>query len=1733
MPLYCCAQLAEEGFEGSWPPAGWGIYDNGIGTAESWEKSTIQPVFAGSHAAHIDRENVTTGIPEDWLVTKQFNVPNNAQLRFYSRLTLPQDQGGIYEVRVSTDPTQSALSSYTLIQSWTEFEINPTQTDYNEIIINLPATLSGSDVYIAFVMKADWSDRWLIDNVRVAEKCLDPENLFASNVTQSTASLTWDTPSGSTEWEISIIPASEGFNGTGFSYNGTLPYPAAGLTEDTAYKFYVRAVCSGGVTSNWAGPYNFSTVTPGTNCNAPKIVASLPYTDNGNTLEYGNDDSGVPGTGCGTPEFEEYLSGYEVVYSYTADADKIIDINISDIDQNYAGVFVYTSCANIGVECFAADFNTESTDNLATGQLNVTAGTTYYILISTSIFSENTQYTINIEEMECPYPTALQASNATTTSAHISWSEFGSAASWQYTLQPAGTGAPTGAGTDISSESFEADWLTENTAYEIYVRANCGSGFSKWTGPVVFRTLCNPVNTPFTETFNSDSATQDCWIIKNISGSATWDLNNTNMTSEGDESAALDPMFASNNTDWLITPPLNIGDNYRLRFHQAVSGFLGSDANFRVVASTTGTDASDFTIELMPSASYSNGGYVEHEIFLNAIPAGTIHIAFVFEGGTGMLFIDNVIVDPMPPCPAPDGLSATDFTINSAKLSWSPGYLEDTWQVAVQPEGTGVPATAGVTTGNNPYTINGLTSNTAYEFYVRAVCGGGNGNSEWVGPFTFRTACEAFDMPFYETFNTDSETVYCWSINNVNGGWDTWITNADDNVYEGDRTARFSAEFSDPNDDWLITPALNLTGNERLTYQYRAYSAEYPVAIEVLLSTTGMNPEDFTSVLLPVTTYSNTYHIKQTIDLSAYTGQVYIAWHGSTGNANGMYLYVDDVKVEAIPDCADPFDMAVTDITTNSAQLSWTPGNAETQWEIIVKTFTSGAPSGTETGIITSDNPYTINGLLSGTSYSFYIRSVCGDNKSIWNGPIQFISVITNNECENAVILPVNTDTGCSIVTGATLKGATGSPQAGVCEEFPSSDVWFEFVALQETQNVTLLNESALTPLRIALYEGECDALILKGCGSYSASHTFTNLTAGQTYKLRVFSPYVLQEVTFDICVRNVLPPIAVNNTTYTVDQLVNDVLINSECAQISNITYSTGTNFTSEEGEQGPNGIAYFEKNGSSFPFEKGLILSSGDAMQSPGPQNATLNAGHKLWLGDSDLDALVLAETGLPMNSTNATILEFDFVPLIDEMSFDFIFASEEYGTFQCEFSDSFAFLLTDSEGNTKNIALVPGTEIPVSVVTIRDSKYNNACSSENAEYFDKFNVGVLNGPVSPTNYDGQTVLLTARSTVTPNTSYHIKMVIADRGGDFKDTQLDSAVFLSGGSFNIGSATLGPDLTVADGTAICDKETYTIASNMSSDLFLFQWYKDGVIIPGETNATLVVSETGEYTMEAQISGSDCKASDSVIIEFYAPVEDMLQQPQDLAVCSDTATAEFDLTENDAVILGTLNPADFTVTYHASQADAAAGSNALSSPYSNTTAAQTIYARVVYIPTGCWGSKSFSITALQKPTIDVWQGCENSKYTLRVELNETGPYTPGNVTIEWTDAQGNVKGSGVTLIVDAIGIYYVTVTPNTGDECPAEGEAIVETVSCEIPRGISPNNDGLNDEFDLTGFNVSKLAIYNRYGQEVYTKTDYTNEWHGQGSNGDELPTGTYFYMIERTTGQNHTGWVYINRQE
>ena len=160
---------------------------------------------------------------------------------------------------------------------------------------------------------------------------------------------------------------------------------------------------------------------------------------------------------------------------------------------------------------------------------------------------------------------------------------------------------------------------------------------------------------------------------------------------------------------------------------------------------------------------------------------------------------------------------------------------------------------------------------------------------------------------------------------------------------------------------------------------------------------------------------------------------------------------------------------------------------------------------------------------------------------------------------------------------------------------------------------------------------------------------------------------------------------------TYTAQQLVQNIFSAGGCATVNNMTASGGNFGTAEQS------FGYFTSGTSSFPFANGIILSTGKAISAIGPNSSILSEGSTSWTGDSDLqDALGVS------NTINATVLEFDFTPITNKISFDYIFSSEQYlsnpSASQCGYTDGFAFLLKPIGSTTyQNLAIVPGTSTP----------------------------------------------------------------------------------------------------------------------------------------------------------------------------------------------------------------------------------------------------------------------------------------------------------------------------------------------------------------------------------------------------------------------------------------------------
>jgi gliding motility-associated-like protein len=247
-------------------------------------------------------------------------------------------------------------------------------------------------------------------------------------------------------------------------------------------------------------------------------------------------------------------------------------------------------------------------------------------------------------------------------------------------------------------------------------------------------------------------------------------------------------------------------------------------------------------------------------------------------------------------------------------------------------------------------------------------------------------------------------------------------------------------------------------------------------------------------------------------------------------------------------------------------------------------------------------------------------------------------------------------------------------------------------------------------------------------------------------------------------------------NTTQTPQQLVNDVLLGAGVTAF-NITFNGA-----------PIAIGKFVSIGTNIGLDSGIVMTTGTVLDQgaslgpSGPANQLMSFDNGA-PGDAALTAIA------GNNTFNASVLEFDFIPVSDTVQFRYVFASEEYPNFCCgNFNDVFAFILTgvSTPFPATNIALLPLTPpIPVTINNVHNGAANNGPCT-NCQFYNNNTANGMNAQNGQfVRFNGFTNVLTAMSPVICGETYHIKMAIAD----VFDRIYDSGVFLEAGSFSGGS--------------------------------------------------------------------------------------------------------------------------------------------------------------------------------------------------------------------------------------------------------------------------------------------------------------------------------------------------------
>ncbi len=276
-------------------------------------------------------------------------------------------------------------------------------------------------------------------------------------------------------------------------------------------------------------------------------------------------------------------------------------------------------------------------------------------------------------------------------------------------------------------------------------------------------------------------------------------------------------------------------------------------------------------------------------------------------------------------------------------------------------------------------------------------------------------------------------------------------------------------------------------------------------------------------------------------------------------------------------------------------------------------------------------------------------------------------------------------------------------------------------------------------------------------------------------------------------------------------------------------LDYITGPNVTVSNAVLTCDSLAngtFVVTGNSNLNLDSGIVLSTGVVETVGG--NAGINGAESLFAstsnnaaGDVDLSTLI------SLSTYDACKLEFDFNSPYDTVLFKYSFGSEEYASFMCTaFNDVFAFYISGPGiTGTQNMAIVPGTNIPVSINSVNNSVALGTVTSFCTNLgpgapFGNYYIDNTNG--STITYKGFTTLLEAKYPITPNNTYHLKMVVADAS----DVVFDSGVFIEGSSFTAKPANpnaidnVNTKKTLVFPNPFQDKTTITLPTELNQEI-------------------------------------------------------------------------------------------------------------------------------------------------------------------------------------------------------------------------------------------------------------------------------------------------------------------------
>ena len=796
------------------------------------------------------------------------------------------------------------------------------------------------------------------------EHCAAPANVTVDNITTNSAVLNWEA-GNATSWQVSYMSAADVEWTTVNVTDNT--YALTGLDQNTAYTVRVMADCGATGMSEEAA-IGFTTLAT---CLVPQELTAEAHAHTVNV-------SWLPVTGVSNYEVEVMNGNNTIINETVANASQT---NISGLTE---GEMYIISVRALCSEEDASDWNTITF----------------------------TMPTI------CPAVNSVTVSNIEQNSATISWVTVGEAVNCIVEYGYKGFNLGEGIQVVVDGNTAVLTGLDVYTEYDVYVKADCGLGYTSiWSPKKSFMTECGILTitpaAPFFENFDTRytgsgaQALKDCWTTP-----VTYTANN------GTFPAAYNYADAAHSGSWSLEVK---GDNGMFTLPEFSNDITTLQINFW--ANTTASNAAGagtMEVGVLNDVDDPTSFVVVSEIELTAFGRNNTrqYGPYSFENVTPVAGqriairyantdvapswnFDDFTVELIPDCQTPSDVAASDLTPSTAKISWTENGNATAWNIEYghagfeQGEGTLVAAST------NPFTVAGLDAATAYDFYVQASCGQGI-TSGWGEKATATTLCAPITVtaenPWIEGFEgytgSGVQPFVCWetpvTYTASNGTFPT--------VYCGLSTAAHSSSNSAElkgSTNVLVLP--EFTNNiydlqvsfwaTRTSTSYGTLEVGYLTDLEDMSTFVAVGTTPGPSTRNSVGTFMGTYIMPYSAPANARIALRYTSTYASAS------WNLDDFTVSLAPTCRESSNLTASNVTTNSATISWTPGGLENSW-----TFQYMATSSDDwTTINPASSTVTLNNLAPSTDYLVRVRPTCADENMPWlNG--QFTT-----ECANPV----------------------------------------------------------------------------------------------------------------------------------------------------------------------------------------------------------------------------------------------------------------------------------------------------------------------------------------------------------------------------------------------------------------------------------------------------------------------------------------------------------------------------------------------------------------------------------------------------------------------------------------------------------------------------------------------------------------------------------------------------------